>query len=87
MNQDVTDWWKSAFQTTIDAYYRGNLVEGLAACERLLSINGLPEGVENQIHRNLAFYTIAHASKFVPQGSVRVGSILCVSSQATTTDL
>jgi tetratricopeptide (TPR) repeat protein len=57
MNQDVTDWWQSAFQTTIDAYYRGDLVEGLAACERLLSINGLPEEFENQIHRNLSFYT------------------------------
>src|SRR5919112_381575 len=57
MNQHVTDWWQSAFQTTIDAYYRGNLAEGLAACERLLSVHGLPESIDSQTHRNLAFYT------------------------------
>jgi hypothetical protein len=52
----MTDWWQPTFQTTIDAYYDGRLAEGLAACEALLSVAGLPAEIELQTHRNLAFY-------------------------------
>lgn len=41
---------------------------GCDMCQGALTIDG------NQVTRNIAFYTIAHASRFVPPGSVRVGS-------------
>lgn len=52
----MTEWWRPTFQRTIDAFYEGDLAAGLAACERLLSGDGLPEEIELQTHRNLAFY-------------------------------
>jgi glucosylceramidase len=41
---------------------------GCTGCQGALTIDG------NDVTRNLAYYTIAHASKFVPAGSVRIGS-------------
>jgi glucosylceramidase len=41
---------------------------GCPICEGAITLDG------NTVTRNLAFYTVAHASKFVPPGSVRVGS-------------
>jgi glucosylceramidase len=41
---------------------------GCAGCYGALTIDG------NKVTRLVAYYTIAHASKFVPDGSVRVGS-------------
>ncbi|GGG80833.1 glycoside hydrolase family 30 protein [Edaphobacter dinghuensis] len=41
---------------------------GCTGCQGALTIDG------SKVTRNLAFYTIAHASKFVPAGSVRIGS-------------
>jgi glucosylceramidase len=41
---------------------------GCTGCQGALTIDG------NKVRRNLAYYTIAHASKFVPDGSVRIGS-------------
>ena len=52
----MTDWWESAFQTSIDAYYQGDFDRGLSACEQLLSVDGLPSEIDAQVHRNLAFY-------------------------------
>ena len=52
----MTEWWEPAFQTTIDAYYEGRLVDGLAACERLLSVPGLLPEADEQTHRNLSYY-------------------------------
>ena len=43
---------------------------GCAMCQGAITIDG------DKIVRNLAYYTIAHASKFVPDGSVRIGSTL-----------
>ncbi len=41
---------------------------GCTGCQGALTIDG------NNVKLNLAYYTIAHASKFVPDGSVRIGS-------------
>ena len=50
------DWWQSLFQTTVDAYYRGDRRAGLDACERLLSVDGLPPEIAYQVRRNQVFY-------------------------------
>ena len=52
----MTSWWQSIFQTTVDAYYAGNLDAGLHSCEWLLSVDGLPPEIESQTRRNLVFY-------------------------------
>jgi tetratricopeptide (TPR) repeat protein len=52
----MTELWRSTFQTTIDAYYRGDLAEGREACERLLSVDNLPSTIDLQTRRNLVFY-------------------------------
>ena len=41
---------------------------GCAMCQGAIAIDG------NTITRNIAYYVIAHASKFIPMGSVRIGS-------------
>lgn len=41
---------------------------GCPVCEGAITLDG------NQVMRNAAWYTIAHASKFVPPGSVRIAS-------------
>jgi glucosylceramidase len=41
---------------------------GCPICEGAITLDG------NQVTRNIAYYTIAHASKFVPPGSMRIGS-------------
>lgn len=67
----MNDWWRPTFQVTVDAFYQGELAAGLAACERLLSVETLPSNIELQTHRNLVFYApalneIAPATRFVP---------------------
>jgi glucosylceramidase len=41
---------------------------GCPVCEGAITLDG------NQVTRNVAYYTVAHASKFVPPGSVRIES-------------
>jgi glucosylceramidase len=41
---------------------------GCPVCEGAITLDG------NHVTRNIAYYTIAHASKFVPPGSVRIES-------------
>ena len=41
---------------------------GCTECYGALTLDG------NHVHRNVAWYVLAHASKFVPPGSIRVGS-------------
>jgi Glycosyl transferase family 2 len=53
----MSEWWQPLMQTTIDAYYTGDMTTGLQACERLLSVADLPWPVELQARRNLVFYT------------------------------
>ena len=53
----MSEWWEPLLQTTVDAYYAGDLKAGLNACERLLSSDDLPWQIELQVRRNLVFYT------------------------------
>jgi glucosylceramidase len=41
---------------------------GCPVCEGAITLDG------DQVTRNAAYYTVAHASKFVPPGSVRIAS-------------
>ena len=41
---------------------------GCPVCEGAITLDG------NKVTRNLAYYTVAHAAKFVPPGSVRIQS-------------
>lgn len=53
----MTDiYWQADFQTTIDAFYAGMLAEGRAASEALLSLDDLPEEIDQQTRRNATFY-------------------------------
>ena len=52
----MKEWWRPAFQTTIDGYYAGELLAGRDACERLLSVADLPAGIDEQTRRNAVFY-------------------------------
>src|SRR5215204_1964673 len=56
VEQPMTNGWQSLFQTTVEAYYAGNLDAALRTCERLLSVDGLPPEIERQTRRNLVFY-------------------------------
>jgi hypothetical protein len=49
-------YWRDTFEVTVDAYYAGDIARGLEACERLLSIDGLPPEIDLQTRRNLVFY-------------------------------
>jgi tetratricopeptide (TPR) repeat protein len=52
----VSDWWSPSFQTTIDAFYQGDFHLGRDACERVLSVAGVPARIEEQTRRNAVFY-------------------------------
>jgi glucosylceramidase len=41
---------------------------GCTGCRGAITLEG------NKVTRNVAYYTVAHFSKFVPPGSVRIGS-------------
>ena len=49
-------WWQPTFQTTVDAYYQGDLLGGRNACERLLSLAHLPDPIDLLTRRNAVFY-------------------------------
>lgn len=53
----MSGWWQSPFQTTVDAFYLGAFDSGRSACERLFSVDGLPESIDLQVRRNAVFYT------------------------------
>ena len=57
--------WNLASDPTYNPHTQG----GCTQCEGLITIGG-----NASVTRNVAYYTIAHASKFVPMGSVRVAS-------------
>ncbi|WP_206156124.1 glycoside hydrolase family 30 protein [Chitinophaga fulva] len=56
--------WNLANDTAYKPYTPG----GCTQCKGAFTING------NHITRNAAYYIIAHASRFVPAGAVRIGS-------------
>lgn len=51
-----------------DPGYKPHTPGGCTQCKGAFTING------NNVTRNVAYYIIAHASRFVPAGAVRIGS-------------
>jgi glucosylceramidase len=66
----MRNWSKVALQWNLasDASYSLHTPGGCTECKGAITIFG------NAIARNVGYYIIAHASKFVPAGSVRIGS-------------
>jgi glucosylceramidase len=64
------NWSKNVLEWNLanDPNYAPHTPGGCSACKGALTING------NSINRNVSYYIIAHASKFVTPGSVRVAS-------------
>lgn len=66
--------WRELFQRGIEAYYAGDLDAGRAACEELLSRDGIPEDVRRQARRNQIFYA-RRLYELVPSATLQ--SIAC----------
>jgi glucosylceramidase len=67
----MRNWSKTAFEWNLanDANFRPYTPGGCSTCKGALTINGA-----DNFDRNVGYYIVAHASKFVPTGSVRIGS-------------
>lgn len=65
----MRNWSRTAFEWNLanDAAFGPHTPGGCTTCKGALTIG-------NTVTRNVAYYIIAHASKFVPPGSVRIGS-------------
>lgn len=66
----VNNWGKAAIEWNLasDPNYQPHTQGGCSECKGALTISG------NNITRNESYYIVAHASKFVPPGSVRISS-------------
>lgn len=64
------NWSKVVLEWNLatDEYYRPHTNLGCHICKGALTV------VKGQVIRNVSYYIVAHASKFVPPGSVRIGS-------------
>jgi glucosylceramidase len=69
----MRNWSKTALEWNLanNTSFGPNTPGGCTTCKGALSIES-----SNGFARNVAYYIIAHASKFVPAGSVRIGSNL-----------
>jgi glucosylceramidase len=67
----MRNWSKVAMELNLanDANFRPFTPGGCSTCKGALTINGA-----DSFERNVGYYIIAHASKFVPAGSVRIAS-------------
>jgi len=66
----MRNWSRNALEWNLanDPTYSMHTPGGCSTCKGALTING------NSVTRNVSYYIIAHASKFVPAGSVRINS-------------
>ncbi len=66
----VRNWSRTALEWNLanDPSYSPHTPGGCTTCKGAVTISG------NTVTRNVGYYIIAHASKFVPAGSVRIGS-------------
>jgi glucosylceramidase len=66
----MRNWSRTALEWNLasDAQYKPYTEGGCTTCKGALIIDA------GQVYKNVAFYIIAHASKFVPAGSVRIES-------------
>ena len=64
------NWSRTVLEWNLanDASYGPHTPGGCTTCKGALTISG------SSVRRNVAYYIVAHASGFVPAGSVRVGS-------------
>lgn len=64
------NWSRNALEWNLanNAAFKPHTIGGCTTCKGALTIEN------NQISRNVGYYIIAHASKFVPPGSVRIDS-------------
>jgi glucosylceramidase len=69
----MRNWSKTALEWNLanNASFGPNTPGGCTTCKGALTINS-----SDNFTRNVAYYIIAHASKFVPAGSVRIASNL-----------
>lgn len=67
----MRNWSKNALEWNLanNINFGPHTDGGCTECKGALTING-----SDSFQRNVAYYVIAHASKFVPTGSVRIGS-------------
>ena len=72
----MRNWSKNALEWNLanDATYGPHTPGGCTTCKGALTIGGT-------VTRNVAYYIVAHASKFVPTGSVRIASNITGSLQ------
>jgi glucosylceramidase len=65
----MRNWSRNALEWNLanDAAFNPHTPGGCTTCKGALTIG-------NGVTRNVAYYIVAHASKFVPAGSVRIGS-------------
>ena len=66
----MRNWSRNALEWNLanDASYGPHTIGGCTTCKGALTITG------SSVTRNVGYYIIAHASKFVPAGSVRISS-------------
>ena len=66
----MVNWSRNALEWNLanDASYGPHTAGGCNTCKGALTING------SAVTRNVGYYIIAHASKFVPPGSIRIAS-------------
>lgn len=66
----MRNWSRIALEWNVasDPKYNPHTVGGCTECKGAITISG------SSITRNVAYYIIAHASKFIPAGSVRIAS-------------
>ena len=66
----MRNWSKVALEWNLanDPLYGPHTPGGCTECKGALTING------SSFNRNVGYYIVAHASKFVPAGSVRISS-------------
>ncbi len=64
------NWSRNALEWNLasDPNYEPHSPGGCSTCKGALTING------NTFTRNVSYYIVAHASKFVPAGSIRIAS-------------
>ena len=70
----MRNWSKNALEWNLasDPSYNPHTPGGCTECKGAITISG------SSIMRNVGYYIIAHASKFVPAGSVRIASNIAV---------
>jgi len=66
----MPNWSRVALEWNLanDPNFNPHTIGGCNTCKGALTING------ETVSRNVAYYIVAHASKFVPPGSVRISS-------------